>query len=136
MRIIRKASDLSRIANPAIRKLVTLRLHQLHSPDDLDNEPVELIVVEEGDAVSEIEQTVGFPILTGLFDDLPYTDPAFQPCSDLLEQFTYDNTCIYEMVFSCGSDGAVACFIPDESGVDADLLAMCHAFATTAVSTP
>ena len=64
MVIVTDPSDLPRITNSAIRKLVALRLQQLHSPDDLDGEPVELIVVEAGDAVSEIEQAIGIPIGT------------------------------------------------------------------------
>lgn len=133
MIIVTDPSDLPRIANPAIRDLVALRLQQL---GDLASTSTEFIIVETGDEVSEIEQAVGFPILTGLFDDLPYTDPDFQSCSELLEKFTYANTCIYEMVFGCGTDGAIACFVPDEEGVDADLLAMLRKFSTPAVSTP
>ena len=88
MLIIRNPSDLPRIANPAIRQLVALRFQQLApsaapatpgmSPDGY------FVVVEAGDAVSEIEQAVGFPVLSGLFEDLPYTDPDFQACREML----------------------------------------------------
>jgi len=140
MVIVTDPSDLPRISNPAIRELVALRWRQLHSPDDLDApdaEPVEFIVVEAGDPAQEIEQAAGFPILTGLFDDLPYTDPDFQPCTEILEEHRNEHTCIYEMVFIGSDDGAAtAIFIPDEEGIDADLLAMCQSFATPAVTSP
>ena len=136
MVIVTEASDLPRIANPAIRELVAIRFRQL-SPDGYPATPCELIVVEGGEAVSEIEQAAGFPILTGLFDDLPYTDPDFQPCSEILEKFTYEHCCIYEMVFISNDDGAAtAIFVADTEGVDNDLLALCRSFATPAVSTP
>ena len=141
MLIIRNPSDLPRIANPAIRQLVALRFQQLApsaapatpgmSPDGY------FVVVEAGDAVSEIELAVGFPVLSGLFDDLPYTDPDFQPCSEILEEHHHEQRRIYEMVFIGSDDGTFTCLvIPCEEGVDADLLALCHAFATPAMSTP
>lgn len=135
MLIVTDASDLPRIANSAVRQLVALRLQQL-SPVAFTATPCEFIVVEGGEAVSEIELAAGFPILTSLFDDLPYADPDFQPCSEILEEHRNEHSCIYEMVFCCSGDGAVACFIPDEEGIDPDLLSMCRSFTTPAVSTP
>jgi hypothetical protein len=116
--------------------LVALRLQQL-SPVASPTTPCEFIVVEGGEAVTEIERAVGLPILTGLFDDLPYTDPDFQPCSEILEEHRNEHCCIYEMVFIGSDDGTVACvLIPDEKSIDADLLALCRSWATPAVSTP
>jgi hypothetical protein len=139
MLVINDPSDLPRIANPAIQELVALRLQQLEqqlSPEASNATPYEFIVVEVGDAVSEIEQAAGFTIVTSLFDDLPYTDPDFCPCHELLEKFTYGNTCIYEMVFIGSDDGAATCvLIPDTEGVDADLLALCRAWAVPAMNT-
>ena len=136
MIIVTDESDLPRITNPAIRELVALRLQQL-APSATPATPCEFIVVEPRDAVSVIEHAVGFPILTGLFDDLPYTDPDFQPCSEILEEHNYEQHRIYEMVFIGSDDGTFTCLvIPCEEGVDADLLALCHAFATPAMSTP
>lgn len=132
---IRNPSDLPRIANPAIRQLVALRLQQL-APSATPATPCEFIVVEGGEAVSEIEQAAGLPILTGLFDDLPFGHPDFQPCSEILEEHRNENSCIYEMVFIGSDDGTFACLvIPDEEGVDANLLLMLRTFATPAVST-
>jgi hypothetical protein len=134
MVIVTDLSDLPRISNPAIRQLVAFRFRQL-SPDAYPATSCELIVLEGGEAPSEIEQAAGFPILTGLFDDLPYTDPDFQPCSEILEKFTYEHCCIYEMVFISNDDGAAtAIFIPDTEGTDSRLLALCRSWATPAVT--
>ncbi|MFZ2972565.1 MAG: hypothetical protein WA049_07980 [Ferribacterium limneticum] len=135
MVILTDPSDLPMIANPAIRHLITLRFQQL-APVASPPTPCQFIVVEGGDAVSEIEQAVGYPILTSLFDELPYTDPGFQPCSELLEEHRNEHCCIYEMVFEGSGDGAIACFIPDEEGIDSALLSVCRSWATPAVSLP
>lgn len=136
MVIVTDTSDLPRIANPAIRQLVELRLQQL-APDASPSSPCEFIVVEGGEAVSEIEQAAGFPILSGLFDDLPFGHPDFQPCSEILEEHRNAHSRIYEMVFIGSDDGAAtSIWIPEGETIDADLLAMCHAFATPAMCTP
>lgn len=136
MVIVTDLSDLPQITNSTIRQLVALRLQQL-ALDASSATPSEFIVVEGGDAVSEIEQAAGFPILTGLFDDFSFGHPDFQPCSEILEEHHYEHSLIYEMVFIGNDDGtASAVIIEDTEGIDADLLAMCRAFASPAVRTP
>lgn len=136
MVIVTCPSDLSRIANPGIRQLVTLRLQQL-SPPASPATPFEFIVVEGGEAVSEIEQVAGFSILTSLFDDLPFDHPDFYPPFEIMEKHHYDNACFYEMVFISNDDGAATTLlVPDQEDVAGDLLALCRSWATPAVSTP
>ena len=131
MLILRNAADVSLIADPAVQALVALRFRQLNSPDLLDAPDAELIVVEGGDAVSEIEAAIGLPILHSLFDDLPFGDPDFTPCFDLLEEHINGNTRIYELVFIGNDDGAATTlFVPASEGIPADLLALCRSFAT------
>ena len=142
MIVITQSAEVTQVSNPAIRSLLTRRFQQLAETAPTATTvsmvtPCEFILVEGGDAVSEIEQAAGYPILTGLFDDLPYTDPDFQPCSEILEEHHHEQYTFYEMVFIGNDDGAFACvLIPDEEGIDADLLAMCRAFSTPAVSSP
>ena len=142
MIVITQSADVTQVSNPAIRSLLTRRFQLLAESAPTATTvhmvtPCEFILVEGGDAVSEIEQAAGYPILTGLFDDLPYTDPDFQPCSEILEEHHHEQYTFYEMVFIGNDDGAFACvLIPDEEGIDADLLAMCRAFSTPAVNTP
>ena len=136
MVIVTYPSDLPHIANLAVRQLVAHRLRQL-APSATPATPCEFIAVEGGDAVSEVEATVGLPILHGLFDDLPFGHPDFAPCFDLLEEHINGNTRIYEMVFISNDDGAAtAIFVADSEGIDANLLALCRSFATPAVTSP
>ena len=147
MLIINDASETQFITHPGIKQLVSLRFQQLApsaspaTPNVVPNGC--FIVVEGGEAVSEIEKAAGLPILTGLFDDLPFGHPDFYPCSEILEEHQYGNSnaekCrFWEMLFLGSDDGAFACvLIPaDEEGIDEQLLAMCRSFATPAMSTP
>lgn len=132
---IDNASKVQRIANPAIRELVALRFQQL-APSAAPAAPCEFLVVEGGEAVSEIEQATGFPILTD-FEGLPFGHPDFYPCTEILEEHQNDDVCIWEIVFISDDDGAAtAIFVPDQEGIDSDLLAMCRSFSTPAVSMP
>lgn len=135
MLILRNASEVQRITNPTIRQLVALRFQQL-APSAAPATPCEFIVVEGGEAVSEIEQATGFPILTD-FEGLPFGHPDFCPCTEILEEHHNDYVCIWEIVFISDDDGtATAIFVPDQESIDSDLLAMCRSFATPAISTP
>ena len=140
MVIVTCPSDLSRINHLAIWQLVSLRLDQLRSPDALDASDVPLtkfIVAEGGEAVAQIEQAAGFPILTSLFNDLPFDHPDFYPPFEIMEKHHYDNACFYEMVFISNDDGAAtALLVPDQEEIAGDMLALCRSWATPAVSTP
>ena len=117
---IHNRSQLNTIINPDIHKLVTLRLTQLGS-----TLATPMIIIEAGDSLSEIEQEIGFSILTNLFDDICYPDPDFVPSREALE----DHGDFYEMLFILGDgEEAVEIFIP-KHGVDNELLAMCSQFA-------
>ena len=135
MLILRNAADVALIVDPAVQALVALRFRQLKSPNVLAAPNAEFIVVEGGDAVSEIEAAVGLPLLHGLFDDQPFGHPDFAPCFDILEEHTHGNTRIYEMVCIGNDDGAAtAIFVADSEGIPSDLLALCRSFATPAVT--
>ena len=84
-----------------------------------------VIIMEQGDTISDIEKEIGFSILTNLFDDVRYPDPDFMPSCEVLE----DHGGCYEMLFILGDgDEAVEIFLP-KAGVDNELLAMCSQFA-------
>ena len=126
MLIIQKRSQLSLITDPDIHKLVTLRLTQLGS-----TLPSSMIIMEPGDSLSDIEEEIGFSILTNLFDDISYPDPDFMPSCESLE----DHGGCYEMLFILGDgDEAVEIFIP-KTVVDPSLSAMCADFAVMVHST-
>ena len=120
MLIIQNSSQLHHIIDPDIHKLVTLRLAQLES-----NIPSPMIIIEAGDSPSDIEEEIGFSILTNLFDDICYPDPDFVPSCEALE----DHGGFYEMLFILGDgEEAVEIFIP-KTGIDPSLLAMCGDFS-------
>jgi len=117
---IHNRSQLNIIIDLEILKLITLRLTQLDP-----NLPTPMIIMEQGDTISDIEKEIGFSILTNLFDDSRYPDPDFVPCFEALE----DHGGFYEMVFIFGDgDDAIEIFIP-KTGVDPLLLSMCSQFA-------
>ena len=121
MLIIQNRSQLHHIIHPDILKLVTLRLAQLGS-----TLTAPMIIIEPGDCLSDIEEEIGFSILTNLFDDISYPDPDFMPSCEALE----DHGGCYEMLFILGDgEEAVEIFIP-KTGVDTALLAMCADFST------
>jgi hypothetical protein len=117
---IQNLSQLNLVSDPDILKLVTLRLVQLDS-----NLPTPMIIMEPGDSLSDIEEEIGFSILTNLFDDVSFPDPDFVPCFEALE----DHGTFYEILFIFGDgDEAIVIFIP-KVGVDPWLLSMCAQFA-------
>jgi hypothetical protein len=116
---IQTLSQLNLVTDADILDLLRLRFGQL----DMN---ASMFIVEPGDAISDIEEEIGFCILTNLFDDVSYPDPDFVPCFEALE----DHGGCYEMLFlfSEGDDDAIEIFIP-KTGVDPLLLAMCSKFA-------
>ena len=120
MLILKSAYSFDSITAPDILRLVKLRHSQLG-----DAMFGSVIIMEQGDTISDIEKEIGFSILTNLFDDVRYPDPDFMPSCEALE----DHGNFYEMLilFSDG-DEAIEIFIP-KAGVDNELLAMCSQFA-------
>ena len=114
-------SQLNLVIDVHILDLLRLRFDQL----DLDMN-VSMFIVEPGDTVEDIEEEIGFCILTNLFDDVRFPDPDIVPFCEALE----DHGGFYEMLFilSDGDDDAIEIFIP-KAGVDPLLLAMCSQFA-------
>jgi hypothetical protein len=112
-------SQLNLVTDADILDLLRLRFGQLKMN-------VSMFIVEPGDSISDIEEAIGFCILTNLFDDVSFPDPDFVPFCEALE----DHGGCYEMLFmlSDGDDDAIEIFIP-KAGVDPLLLAMCSKFA-------
>ena len=136
MIVLRDPATTSQVTDPYIRDLVSLRWSQILAgePYDYDRHGY-MVIVEPGDTVEQLEQEIGLPILHGLFDDLPYGNPDFTPCFEILEEHTYEQHRIYEMVIISNDDGfATTVFVPATEGIPGNLLAMCRSFATPAVT--
>ena len=117
---IQNLSQLNLITDPDILKLVKMRHDQLG--DEMFDS---VIIIEAGDSISDIEEEIGFSILTNLFDNVRFPDPDFVPCFEVLE----DHGTFYEMLFIFGDgDDAIEIFIP-KYGVDNKLLSMCSQYA-------
>ena len=120
MLILKHPSSFDSITDLDILKLIKLRHDQLG--DEMFGS---VIIIEAGDSLSEIEQEIGFSILTNLFEDVRYPDPDFVPCFEVLK----DHGGCYEMVFIFGDgDDAINIFLP-KHGVDNEVLSMCSQFA-------
>ena len=120
MLILKSPSSFDSITDPDILRLVKLRHSQLGY--EMFGS---VIILEAGDSLSDIEEEIGFSILTNLFDDVRYPDLDFVPCFEALE----DHGTFYEILFIFGDgDDAIEIFIPN-TGVDNDLLSMCSQFA-------
>ena len=120
MLILKSPSSFEAITDPDILKLVKLRHDQLG--DEMFGA---VIIIEAGDSLSDIEQEIGFSILTNLFDDIRFPDPDFVPCFEALE----DHGTFYVILYIFGDgDDAIEIFIP-KHGVDNELLAMCDQYA-------
>ena len=115
---IQNLSQLNLVTDADILDLLRLRFGQL----DMN---ASMFIVEPGDIVEDIEEEIGFCILTNLFDDARFPDPDFVSCFEALE----DHGGCYEMLFILSDgDDAIEIFIP-KVGVDPLLLAMCSQFA-------
>ena len=119
---IQNLSQLDLITDPDILKLVKLRHSQLG--DEMFGSA---IIIKAGDSISDIEEEIGFFIMTNFFDGVRYSDPDFVPCFEVLE----DHGGCYEMLFLFSDgDDAIEIFIP-KTGVDNELLAMCAQFSVS-----
>ena len=138
MIVLRDPQATTLITDPYIRELVSLRWSQVLAGEPYDyNRHGEMVVVEPGDTLEQLEVAIGLPLLHGLFDDLPYGHPDFAPCFELLEEHNDERFTCYEMVFIRNDDGfATAVFVPDTQGIAGDLLALCRSFATPAMTLP
>ena len=124
MLILKSPFSIDSITDPDILKLVKLRHDQLG--DEMFGS---VIIVEAGDSLSEIEEEIGFSILTNLFDDIRYPDPDYVPCFEVLE----DHGTFYVILYIFGDgDDAIEIFIP-KHGVDNELLAMCSQYAVSVI---
>ena len=124
MLILKSPSSIDSIIDPDILKLVKMRRDKLG--DEMFDS---VIIIEAGDSLSDIEQEIGFSILTNLFDDIRYPDPDFVPCFEVLE----DHGTFYVILYIFGDgDDAIEIFIP-KHGVDNELLAMCAQYAVSII---
>ncbi|MDP1927577.1 MAG: hypothetical protein Q8K62_03600 [Thiobacillus sp.] len=130
MLILRDPALASSIVDPDVRSLVEQRFAEVCAGEayDYDSHGY-MIVVEPGDSVESLEQEISCRILHNLFDDARFGDPDFSPSFEALE----DHAGCYEMVFILNDEGfGIDIYVPKQTGIDAELLAMCAEYAVPA----
>ena len=110
--------------DPALRSLLSLRMAHIMPHDGADIADVaHFLVFEPGNRLSQMEANLGFTPLQNIVDGSFYGEPDFTPSWEWCQ----DHGDWFELVFIFTDDGfAHVLFVPDDEGVDADLLAMCR----------
>lgn len=131
MRLLHTSQDVDAIPHSGVHALILQRLTEQNLDEPYDQFG-ELILVEPGDTATSLEAESGCLITTGLFVDAKFGDPDFMPCFEWLEHHAQAHC--YEMLFIMTDDGiGTALFVPDEPGIDPELLSFCREYATPAV---
>lgn len=127
MIILRDVGDVPLVVNPEIRQLISQRIQDLSLDEPWDaNSLGPFIVVEPGDQPGALNEQLGFPILNSRINGTQFGDVGFMPSHEILEA----HADCYEIVFILSDDGyGVSVFVPKDTSVDRDLLAMCARYA-------
>lgn len=132
MRILRDETAIAALPDYDLRRLIEKRVAEINEccPWDAD-ELGYFIVVEPRDSVDALEAEIGFPVLRGLLDDVPFGDEDFAPSFEWAEIHPEG---YYELVYIVNDGGfGYDIFIADQPGTDPNLLAMCQTYATPSV---
>jgi hypothetical protein len=125
MQTIRDLPSTQQISDPAIRKLVQQRIDELGGDKFNTTELGYFLVIESG-SQETINAQLGFSILANRFTGIRWDQPGYTPSFEFIEEFP---SC-YELVFILDDSGyGVDIFVSKKTGVDPDLLAMCHQYA-------
>ncbi|WP_374266708.1 hypothetical protein [Zoogloea sp.] len=126
MLILRDPSQLDQVEDAYIRGLIAQRFQEItiegYSYDDLGM----FVLAQPGDSIADLEKAGGVWITTGIFSDAKFGDPDFAPCFEVLEEHT--SHC-FEMVHILAGDYGVCTVIPDQQGIDPELLRFCREYA-------
>lgn len=132
MRILRDETAIAALPAGGLRRLIEKRIAEINEccPWDAD-ELGYFIVVEPGDSADLLEAEIGFPVLRGLLDDIPFPEEGFSPSFEWVEAHAEG---FYELVYIVNDSGyGYDIFIADQPGADPNLLPMCQAYATPSV---
>lgn len=131
-----RAAVESAVANgsldPDLRRLLAVRARQLEDDTEPGVELGELAhfhVVQPGDDTAAVEAALGFPVDANLVDGARFGDPDFTPSWEWIE----DHDGVWEAAFVLSDDGfGHVLFVPDRTGIDPRLLALCRDHLTPA----
>lgn len=132
MRILRDEAAIAAVPEADLRQLLQKRVAEINESCPWDADELGFfIVIEPGDPVSALETEIGFPVLRGLLDDVPFGHEDFSPSFEWAEIHPEG---YLELVYIVNDGGfGYDIFIADQPGVDPELLTMCRTYATPSV---
>ena len=126
MIVVRDLSTIDQISNLQIRESVQQRINDLGGVAFDSNELGYFLVVEIGDTIEAIQAQLGFDLLRNRFTGIRFNATGFTPSFEFIEEYP----ACYDMVFVLDDTGfGVEIFVPQEEGIDPDLIAMCRMLA-------
>jgi hypothetical protein len=130
MRVLRDPAAVADIADPDLRALLARRFIDICQGEPYDPDEIgDLVVVEPGDSLAQLEQATSCSIAHGRFSDTCYGDANFVPAWECLEEHPH----CYEIVFVLSDSGfGVVLFVPKQEGIDPLLLRMCRGYGVPA----
>jgi hypothetical protein len=136
MRILRDPLDVNALPFGLVRSLLTARFAEL-SQDEPYDPAVNgfFMVVEAGDAISDIDRVTGCPLQGNRYSTARMGDAGFLPDWECLtfHPGRDGSPGCFEMVFVISDDGyGVVIFIPDQPDIDPLLSSLCHTYASAA----
>ncbi|MEN9480330.1 MAG: hypothetical protein RLZZ298_1725 [Pseudomonadota bacterium] len=135
MRFLLDPTDLEGVEDAYISTLLLRRFREIRQEGRTYEELGMFLLIETGDTASDIEQTAGIWITSALFGDARYGDADFAPCFEALEVHPGHG---WELVYILDDNGyAVTIIVPEQIGIDDELLRFCREYGTTAaISAP
>ncbi len=113
--------------DPTLRELVNLRLKQLRQNYDGPLDDIVCFqVVEPGDELRDVTESLSFSPLENLVDGTTFGNPDFQPSTEWIAC----HGAWFELVYILTDDGfGTILFVPNDPGTEFDLHSMCLEFA-------
>ncbi|MCL6699092.1 hypothetical protein LZ496_09905 [Sphingomonas sp. NSE70-1] len=108
-----------------LKQLLIERRDQLAEFEDL-SEIARFVVVEPGDGRDSLERELGFSVFRNPVDGRLFGDPEFSPGWEWIANHGH----CFEFVFIMDDSGyGHVVFVPNEPGIDPELLRLCQAYA-------
>lgn len=128
MQIIADLGGISRVRFPGIRQMLTRRISQIElRKGEALADVGAFFVVESGDCISCIEATTGCHLVSDPFEDCRFGDDDFEPTFEWLEHHIPEQC--FEIAFMTTDDYFVAVFVPDDPGIDPEVLRFCREYS-------
>lgn len=132
MRILRDEAAIAALPDDTLRRLIEKRVAEINECCPWDSDELGYFIsVEVGDTAEDLAAEIGFSVLRGLLDDVPFGHEDFSPAFEWAEIHPEG---FYELVYIINDGGyGYDIFIANQPGVDPGLLALCQAYATSSI---